>query len=537
MKGKRTARQFIKDFEGKPVDGKDNLSLFTLKQYDTFIGKLDMKGHDDDRRRKRARKALLATTEFNEREQGFTDGALTQSSHLIKLAMRGLKQQLPAAQHHVIPGKATGEIRKAWNLLEILGHPNVCGREALRWVEDYDFRKRTFNTNSNNKYPLFEPATLVDKKGKKELPKNGFGCPNDQCESPLLWPEGNTSHLACPHCQRVLKQVAKPKDDIRSLTHLHHAVDAATIAYIAHYFPLTQKSENISGKIWKALLSRNKSASEIKLLEATGLFHFSTRKNNEGKEQNRAHLTDLPQAVKENLATRLAEARVAQHIPADRSGSKLQLTTWKIVDIDGSNAIILQRPNRTTFKPANKDSDTVWEDGKMSKKAGQLLEKYAGSISSREVSLVKRGLLKLETERLSMLLGPAPTKSESKLQPHGKGRGAIIIDENFGIILTSPPVLLPFHKVNETLQSLSKSEGSKRPAVIRKGSIIRVAGGTWKGTWRVISTKDSEAYGVSVDLAHPEKIALEKGNARVPNMMEEGLEVLTHRYSGHAFTD
>lgn len=535
-KGKRTARQFILDEGGKQVPNKENLSIKTVRNYDDFVKGLDTKGHPDDAKRKKARKALLLTTEFNEREQGFTEGALTQSSHLIKLALRGLKQQLPAARHHVIPGIATGEIRKSWNLLELLGHPNVCGRDALRWIEDYDHKKRTFTTNQSGRYPTFQIASLVEKKGKAQLPKGAFPCPNDQCESPLAWPEDDPSHLACPDCKRVLKKVAKPKNDIRSLTHLHHALDAATIALIVHYFPLTKNGENISGKLWKALVSRNKSEAETKLLASTGLFKFSKKLDPKGREQTRAYLHDLDSKVKDKLIARLAEARLAQHIPADRSGSKLQLTTWKIVAQEGPNAVILQRPNRTTFKPARPETGKVWLDNSSPKKASNLLERFADKLSPREISLIKRGLLKIETERLSMLLGPAPTKPESKLQPHGKGRGAIIIEENFGIALCDPPILVPFHQVHKTLLSLAAENGGKSPAIIRKGSLIRVREGTWQGVWRVTSTKDSEAYGVSVDLSSPDQIELGKGNAKVPNMIAAGLEILPHRYAGHPVT-
>ena len=168
-KGKTTARQFILDNGGKQVPNKPNLTIQSARNYDDFVKKLKISGHDDDRRRQKARKALLMTTEFNEREQSFTDGALTQSSHLIKLALRGLKQQLPAAQSHVIPGIATGEIRKSWNLLELLGHPSICGREALRWVEDYDHKRRTFHTNDKGRYSTFPNCAPYRKKRKTRI--------------------------------------------------------------------------------------------------------------------------------------------------------------------------------------------------------------------------------------------------------------------------------------------------------------------------------------------------------------------------------
>lgn len=121
MKGNRTARQFIVEDGGNPVDGRPNLSLLTVKNYDALVANLDTKkGHDDDRRRKNARKALLATTEFEERQQDFTPGDLTQSSYLMKLALGNLKQRFPEAVTIPIPGLVNAEIRKAWNLLGTL---------------------------------------------------------------------------------------------------------------------------------------------------------------------------------------------------------------------------------------------------------------------------------------------------------------------------------------------------------------------------------------------------------------------------------
>ena len=164
MKGKRTARQFIIDEGGKTVPGNERLSLLTIRNYDALVEKLDTKGHDDDRRRKKARKALLATTDFEDKELGFTEGALTQSSQLMKLAMGALKQKIPTALIDPIPGPVTAEIRKSWRLT----------------------------------------GTLA---------------------------------LACPEVVGKDGEILQ-KNEIRGLTHLHHALDAATLALTAHYFPL-----------------------------------------------------------------------------------------------------------------------------------------------------------------------------------------------------------------------------------------------------------------------------------------------------------
>ncbi len=511
-KGKRTARQFIIDEGGKQVPDRPDLSIMTVKNYDDFVKKLKVSGHNDDRRRQKARIALLKTTEFNENEQGFTDGALTQSSHLIKLALRGLKQQLPAAQHHVIPGIATGEIRKSWKLLELLGDPTVCGREALRWIEDYDHRKRTLTINEKGKYPTFEKAVLIEKKkgGKlvPSLPDDAFSCPNDQCEAPLTWPSEGPSHFACPECRHVLRKIALPKQEIRSLTHLHHALDASTIALVAHYFPLTRNGQNVSGKLWKAMLNRNKSAEDIAFLKQTGLYQFSRKLNDKGREQTRGHLQDLPSEVKKQLITRLAEARVAQHIPADRSGSRAELTTWGVTHIEDTELgqqVHLQQ-NATEVK-----------DGK------------------------RKRTLKKRKEKASKLLGPNPTNGQSKLKDIS---GALIISDNYGLALDPEPQVIPFHQVHQALEEIRANNNGKAPRLLRNGALIRLLKNpprshqNYTGIWRIVSIKDNKGK-ILLDLIRPAFITSRNGvtwsgmNKTLEPLLECGLEVLEQNYTSH----
>ncbi|MCH7227449.1 type II CRISPR RNA-guided endonuclease Cas9 [Haloferula sp. A504] len=466
MKGKRTARQFIAEFEGQPVQGKSNLSLFTLKNYDSFVDKLDTKGHDDDRRRKKARKALLATTDFEDKELGFTDGALTQSSQLMKLAMGALRKKLPNARIDPIPGPVNAEIRKSWDLI-------------------------------------------------------------------------GTLSLACPEILDENGDV-RTKNEIRGLTHLHHALDAATLALAAHFFPLRQHGQNQAGKIWQSLMKRRRTDEEKDFLFKLGIFdrYQRERLDRDGNEYHETdvRLRDLPAEIKNALARSLAESRVMQHVPSDQSGTKAERTTWKIVTFDGPYTILLQRPNRSTFTQAPNSVKPRWENQKPSKEALKLLDMHGLRLSQRERNLVQRGLLKLTKERTTALLGPNPTTEKSKLQPHGKGRGAIVVSENYGIALLTDPRLIPHSKINETLRSITESQGGVKPKIIRKGDLIKVAGGTWKGTWRVTSVKNSEAYGVSVDLASPAEIGLKKGNARIPQMMAAGLEILPRRYTGYPIT-
>lgn len=132
MKGARTAMQFIRECHNMPVEGKNNLNIQTETQYNEFVEKLDTKGYKDDKDRKKNRKKLLlidalpgrkplSVEQDEEKEEdrdalGFTAGAMTQSSHLMKLASKTLGALLPNARVINIPGALTGEIRKAWDV-------------------------------------------------------------------------------------------------------------------------------------------------------------------------------------------------------------------------------------------------------------------------------------------------------------------------------------------------------------------------------------------------------------------------------------
>lgn len=80
---------------------------------------------------------------FEAKEGGFTEGALTQSSHLMRLAARQFESSIPDLLPHEIihlPGQVTAEVRKSWNLMDNLAAvvPEVRGitrdKQAIREV-------------------------------------------------------------------------------------------------------------------------------------------------------------------------------------------------------------------------------------------------------------------------------------------------------------------------------------------------------------------------------------------------------------------
>ncbi len=124
MKGKRTALEFIREFQGKTVANRENLSVTTETRFKKLVEKLDTKGGPDDRKRKAQRKKLLLLEKAPEKKDGdqlgFTEGQLTQSSQLMKLGAQVAKKQLPSARMVSIPGQVTAEVRKSWKLMGTL---------------------------------------------------------------------------------------------------------------------------------------------------------------------------------------------------------------------------------------------------------------------------------------------------------------------------------------------------------------------------------------------------------------------------------
>ncbi len=453
MKRKRTAWQFISEEETKPVEGKPALHLLPLKKYEEHVNTLKPKrgqGHPDDRARKERRVKRLLTPNYEEKE--FTPRDLTVTSHLVRLGAQMLQRAFPQDRRppvNSIPGSVTGEVRKAWKLTGCLEAAN--------------------------------PAIMEE--GEERDPNTG-----------------------------ELKKVrrAKKKDDIRGITHQHHALDACVLALAAHYFPRhgtvwsamvkagTDRDADDDRRLWLAMTRRRPTPAEAALLKSTGLY----QQDSEG----RLHLGDLPEPLKQQLRQRLAEKRVVQHIPADMSGVKTEENTRRILSVgdDGRVALRQQAPRdaKTGVRPPAKVTD----------------------------------------EAVGKVLGLHPTSGNGKLQ---KQKAARVITDNFGVaILDHAPegeekfVIIPWHKVYVRIhkgfpardgrpaeKSLVAQNGGHPPRIIRNGMLVRIFGlekrmADKNGIWRVFSVKQTK----KLDLGAPDRVVMEDKGAGV--WREVSLETL-----------
>lgn len=146
MKGARTAMQFIEDT-------RDDERTLTPKQFRELVNKLKKRNgpSKEDELRCTKRKIALLTRDYEPRGKakekasdndesvdGFTEGSLTQTSHLNKLAARQTKSwfakklgddaQLPRVIQ--LSGSVTAATRSSWNVFGTLEavHPEVRGR-------------------------------------------------------------------------------------------------------------------------------------------------------------------------------------------------------------------------------------------------------------------------------------------------------------------------------------------------------------------------------------------------------------------------
>lgn len=412
-KGARTGLQYIEDT-------KDSPHTLTPEQYRKFVGRLKKNGPSkDDELRCTKRKIALLTQDYEPRGKakeksdsesvsGFTEGSLTQTSYLNKLAaqqvQRWFSDQLdedvklpPVVQ---LSGSVTAAVRRSWD--------------------------------------LFDPLQQV-----------------------------------CPETR------GKSKSDIRGMTHLHHALDAVTVGLAAHLFPK-------DGHLW-ALMSKRKitrpSDRDYMRSRLGELVSFS----NDGKWR----LEALPESLLFEVAGKLAEQRVVRHMPGTMRGLKVQQNVWRILGEDSrdeSKMVIRMRPRG--------------EDGKKT--------------------------IKQKTEKKSKLLGALPKNASSKLKDL---KGALIVEENYGVALDPEPVVMPYRQVWKQLVELRKQNGGQPVRVIRNGNVISVKKGRYAGKWRVHSIKDA-SMGLVLDMAAPDLVKAEnqshrsKMNVLLKTLLKNGLVVM-----------
>lgn len=452
-KGSRTAKQFIEDEQGKPVPGLPNLTIRLASSYDDMVAKLaDEKkpnqftrgpGSLGDKMRRWRRKQQLMRQDFKEPE--FTPRDLTVTSHLTRLACRQLERSIPSLQKQgsitSIPGSVTGVVRKAW-------HCFGCLEQA-------------------------SPLIMHD------VPEW------DASGNPVMGKEGT---------QRV-KRVPRPKGEIREITHLHHALDAAVMGYVALLLPR-------DGKLWEQIVTRKVPAADAAGFKAaygwTGMLTLAP--NHNGGGAHRLEVLDLPDSYKKTLAAKLAELRVVKHVPADMRGARLERKSWRIVSVTDGRVTLRQR----SFDPKHNHPET-----------GARLRAW------KRDDLAAQAVVGLEPGKLS------------------RAMAALVISENYGVAILDSTAggegerfrVIPFHRVKKQLDTLKAQNNGVRPMVIRNGDTVVIQRGTYKGTWRVFSVKNAKR-GVMLNLGPPDGTRALKIGVMLASLLVSGLSLAGRDLTG-----
>lgn len=437
MKRNRTAWEFIQADQGKPVEDMPSLTIFSKEEYKKFVGALKTKGgHGDDERRREQRKKLLwvdavvrkgssaqCVDEKDEESQRplaeFTEGAMTQSSHLMKLATRAVKHTLSGANVLSIPGFVTGEVRKSWNLLE-------CLVEAC---------------------PDVVEGNGVSEKAQDESLLDTSSAEGDLCREEMA---GDVCLGSSDHSSGVnggSSHKLKDKNEIRGITHLHHAVDALTLGLMTIYLP-----GHRNGKVWQMLgeRNRNKRKSLAQDPDVARVYQLDS--------EQRGHVMPLSPVLKKKIAQSLAEGRVVRHIPADMSGAILEENFRGIVKIEGDFVHLRQ-----------------YKDGKINE--------------------TKENRLKL-----------AGLQAEGRSAKLASIKAAIVVQGNYAVALDPQPSIIPHINVYKQLQALKKENGGKSVRLIKNGMLIRIHKHKDKkreGVWMVKSIKNNAKAVLLLDLQRP----------------------------------
>ena len=380
-------------------------------------------------------------------------------------------------------------------------------RKRLLLIDEYVDQKKDFTERQLTQSSQLMKLAMASV--KKQLPDATV----DPIPGPVTaeirksWDLVGTMALGCPDILDAEGNVL-PKNEIRGITHLHHALDAATLALAAHYFPLRKHGRDQKGKLWQALLKRRRTDDEKEFLLKTGIFNTykRTRRDKEGNEslETDVRLRDLDADLKESLSRSLAECRVMQHIPADRSGVRAELTTWGVVSIEGENEYARVKLQQRA---------TTVEDGR------------------RKIAI------KTSEERAGKLLGIKPVNGKGKLSIIN---GVMVIGENYGLALDPEPTVIPFHKVQARLLSQMEMNAGNPIRVLRNGMLIRCYRLGSENVWQVRSIKQSKRDGLLLDLTFPHMIASQatakawsKRDASIRSLLRGELQILPQRYTGH----
>ncbi len=430
MKKNRTALQFIKECGGSPVDAAPNLTLFPEGRFREFVDGLNTKG---------------------------------------------CFSPIPGRKRKYDPDAERKRKRKALLLLEKYEDKGFLPKDLTQTSHvvsmAVDEIEKVFKGTDNKKRVVHLPGSVT---GAVRI-----GWQLHRC---LAAHNPSVRKLL----EREKTESLNIKQELRGLTHLHHALDACVIGCASHLLPR-------DGAFWRALLNR------------------------------KARLPDLDEGIRQQIADRLGECRVVQHIPKRMDGLAAEETIWRVVDFDDSHPSSKRLQRQMRYKglePLSAKDDAVYivhfvrkeMGGKAPKKLLHETEKFWTAYDK----VAKDKLIGLD---------PAPGNPSPKLKPL---KAVKIIDDNFGLALCQKdnnqegklePHIIVRRNVWRHLENLKEDNDRRLPHVLRKGQLIKATilqfegrgrpkkgaiPKEYPGIWRIASIKAASGGDVELDLTTPD---------------------------------
>lgn len=303
----------------------------------------------------------------------------------------------------------------------------------------------------------------------------------------------------------------KPKGDIRDISHLHHAVDACVLGIAGTLFPN-------DGSLWKAMAARSPARAEAEQLLATGLYERDSEKH--------LRLSDLPAALKNQIADRLSERRVYQHVSADMAGLKADQTVWRVVDFKDNHPSAQKLVRAIRIAKLDKDMAEDMAFLAHWKRKGKGVERPKNLLKETESYFVEYDIVPK-----AKLMGLQPGKLQEL-------KAVKVISENYGLALDPKPEIIPFAQVWRRLAELRAENDGKPVRVLRKGSLFRVGQGKFAGEFKVFSIKKNH-NGLSLDIGprdipRPLNKMTAQGhyiNVLLSSLLKGGLEIMDTDYA------
>jgi hypothetical protein len=532
MKGNMTALAFIKKYGGQLVPGmesinKEGVRILKENEYRRLVEELPTKGATkSDRQRRIKRKEFLLTEHWS--GEDFTPGDLTKTAHIIKLAaeqIRAKYRPLPEEERPeviYIPGGVTHAFRdREWKLFGILSSVN----------EDVKAEMDKGNARFCLRFSGDSPAARASvKKQFKEAGKDVVTFLN-KYEGAFLSPHERTTR------EQELKELLydsdypelaeafywartslNPKKAIRSLTHLHHAVDAIALGLISDLC-VPKGHPGIHDTIARGVVFSSHNTAERNAFEAVrnqlgirkfyrwGLERCDRPENALPGKGGTLCLNPLETEVQNQIRAALKEARFRRVIQYQRksiTGALLEQNIWGIDPVQDDPEVIKLHQH----SPRQKDG-------------------------TRKI--------KVAEESPTKLAGLKPPNENGKLKAV---KGALVISENYGMALYPKRKkedggvfdIIPYFRVREQIGKLARDHRGRRPEILRRGQLVTFAEGKYAGRiWKIIGI---EATG-RIKFFEPDRAKKidSPENFKKPmitTMLKDGLQILSCSLCGVA---